>query len=182
MDKPRLEMMIAALRNYSDSVKRLVLPEGKSPDKFEFDFSTFGRLEPTCHTAACALGMAAMLPEFREQGLGYRVLLGSIHIELENCDKGSFGSAAKFFDITEDEVEELFDPLHYYNGSATAPYEIADNIEEFIRCKESGELFVTEVRRREDEEDEVMPCEHGVPEDMTCHLCDDESRARLDVE
>ena len=98
--KTRLTMLRDALNDLNVS-ERLIMPAGKSPDKFEFRFSTFGRTEPTCQTLACAIGMAAMLPEFQAMGLGYTVV-GNFFVfneRGETCDDG-YSAAASFFDLT----------------------------------------------------------------------------------
>lgn len=149
----RLRLLSAALKNYDQTVQHLVMPEGKTRDKFTFDFGTFGTLGPTCVTAACAIGMAAMLPAFQEQGLYYEVTPPSI----DDWNKGTryinigirdvlsptdgFWAAAAFFDISKHQATLLFSPSYYRNGEMTTPAEIAASIDRFIKCVEEGVPF-----------------------------------------
>lgn len=78
---------------------------------------------PTCNTTACALGWAAVIPEFKELGL-------SLRLESHGCDEAHYGvyfldktagphevymgedevAARNFFNLTADQASYLFMP------------------------------------------------------------------------
>lgn len=104
------------------------------PDRFNMDYwglAPHGDLEDLniaeCGTAACALGWACSIPEFRAAGLRLRKIGTSIRYDhfspeikirseaypaLEVAHE-AFHAGAKFFDITLEQSEWLFLPREY---------------------------------------------------------------------
>lgn len=63
-----------------------------------------------CHSAACALGSAALHPHFMAQGLQIRERTPNY----EGYD--GYRAGAAFFGLTGSESEQLFNPIAYPNG------------------------------------------------------------------
>lgn len=93
----------------------------------------------TCNTFACALGLAAIYPEFQKQGLNYTFLYGGpdamigAMIPTFEGDTG-WNAGAKFFDIAQDDSRYFFDPDCYDSVPREAEGElfVAQRIENFI--------------------------------------------------
>lgn len=135
----------------------------------------------SCNTSACALGLAALLPEFNKMGLGFETVpiyecsydpdtksylpekqrtVVRYHMEPEYNGLEGFDAGAEFFGLSASEAMYLFDPSHYpYNKRAMAEGElyVAARIDALLR----GEADVTyapqvmfyEMEEPEDDED-----------------------------
>jgi hypothetical protein len=65
-----------------------------------------------CSTTACAGGLAAMHPPFREQGLSFRVKENHIMTPTYEGVRG-YEALSRFFDLEEDLTYYIFDPDAY---------------------------------------------------------------------
>lgn len=95
--------------------------------------------QPSCGTVCCAVGYAAMLPEFKAEGF-------SLASEDDHAfptyvvDRPGFFPAyydgyravAKFFEITGEDAEMLFWDWWRYRLKKTKPSEVAARIREFV--------------------------------------------------
>lgn len=110
-----------------------------------------GQPKVDCGTTACALGLAAISGEFKEDGLTW-----TIEYALEPAYEGvrGFAAGAALFDIEVYQAHYLFDPAQYYDVPRGAQGEllVAARIDDFIatdgRSAEWKEEFA------DDEEDE----------------------------
>ena len=112
--------------------------------------STWGGKEDlSCGTTACALGWAATIPEFREEGLRLKRTHGGLaYISLprgngygdyEDTEAGSV-----FFEIDRAEAYHLFQPNdalgnHVSPGSTASAQDVAAHIRWFVDVKERAE-------------------------------------------
>lgn len=109
------------------------------------EFTSFGYKLPEniCSTAACALGLAAMMPEFEKAGLKLRVygrdrfLAGGVEYDHEGCSYQDDEAGAWFFGLTKDEAEALFLPGSYGRSSnpRITPKQVAKRIDAIIAGK-----------------------------------------------
>jgi len=105
------------------------------------------KIEMSCNTFACALGLAALDPEFQKQGLSYTFLpthrdnhqgtMMPIYAGQTGWDGG-----ALFFDISTADARYFFDPECYDGTPRHAEGElfVAERIENFIEGKIDREL------------------------------------------
>lgn len=117
--RKRLERLAQLLENWSVEKKLLVAQNNKVKS---FDIHSW-----QCGTAACALGSAAMLPEFNKSGL---------KIEGAPTFKGhdEYRAGEKFFGITYDQSLFLFNPLCYESLHPT-PKTVAKRVREILEGK-----------------------------------------------
>lgn len=95
--------------------------------------------DPPCGTVACALGHAALMPEFNAEGLHYSRKQQSIMYK----DDTSFVAAAKFFDLSYDDACVLFSPwsgIDQDNPWRGEAHEKPDEVARHIRMIVNGEL------------------------------------------
>lgn len=134
MQRKRLEILRAALIEHAKNPGNLkfnLVSWYKVPRKYEesdpFEAVTGARLgENFCGTSACAMGLAATIPEFKRAGL---------HLEGGWCpdvcykDSGDgFEAAEKFFGLSMDDAAELFSPSGYVWSDRKNPLAVADKI------------------------------------------------------
>lgn len=71
----------------------------------------------SCHTSACAMGLAAISGAFKRAGLSYEFTYSSWHssyVLVPTFDgEGGFDAASKLFDIDWNTARHLFDPQYY---------------------------------------------------------------------
>lgn len=79
----------------------------------------------TCGTAACALGLACMDPEFKAQGL--KMILGPQYFHHQ-----SYLAGAAFFDIDYEDSKYLFRTNAYPDPYLVTPTMVADRVKELI--------------------------------------------------
>lgn len=83
-----------------------------------------------CSTASCALGSASLLPWFRRRGLvddvdNYSVKYKSFH---------DFEAGAEFFGITNEQSEDIFDPMKYFcDGEEITPSMVRKRVDKLIK-------------------------------------------------
>jgi hypothetical protein len=70
-----------------------------------------------CHTAACAVGLALVSGEFKEEGLkmGYETIDGTSGISPLYEGETSYTAVAKLFGISRDQAIQFFSPNSYYD-------------------------------------------------------------------
>lgn len=108
-------------------------------DLAHFDGAKVKPIQVSCNTFACALGLAALDPEFQKQGLSYTFLHGHRDVWVGNMIPtfdGEMGwdAGAKFFGITVDDSRYFFDPDCYASTPREAEGElfVAQRVENFI--------------------------------------------------
>lgn len=122
MNRKRLNYLAIEL------VKNALNPKGAKFDLTAW-YHTLNQKKPiSCGTTACAFGFAALLPEFKKQGLqqngGAPFIMSKTRPDptLERYTTATtvngyrvtgFGAAAVFFDISIREAQELFNPANY---------------------------------------------------------------------
>lgn len=149
MNVERLQTLANYLRNYNrvsffDRIMSLFGFLG--PKKKEFNMQLW-----TCDTAACALGVACQIPEFKSAGLvasivdeeddewdenGNRVF----HAIPEFDGDAGFSAGARFFGISHHAASYLFDPATYADhefwfdepAPPITPERVADRIDELL--------------------------------------------------
>jgi hypothetical protein len=91
------------------------------------------KAEPECGYSACAIGHAAMMPEFRSLGL-YLTYRGTMAGRLIPYFDGEheWRAVEKFFDINETQAHKLFTDDHYESANPSAK-EVAKAIRKFVR-------------------------------------------------
>lgn len=122
--RKRLERLAQLLENWSVEKKLLVAPPKGKPVT-EFDLGKW-----KCGTAACALGSAALLPEFNEAGL----ILDSTEVPAYN-EETAEDAGAEFFGLSGRQAEYLFTPWTYPRGSYTTPKTVAKRVREILEGK-----------------------------------------------
>lgn len=91
-------------------------------------------VEIKCKTASCALGTAALDPEFKKLGLELRArkygneMIADLHYD----GKEGYTAAAAFFDLPHREAKHLFSPDAYSSPLLVTPKEVVDRINEVI--------------------------------------------------
>lgn len=95
-----------------------------------FDLSNWatGKLED-CNTAACAVGWACAIPEFKEAGL-YLVIPEDADLCCcpKFCNLCGFDAVQSFFDLTRDQAE-VFDVVHYLDRDSEGL--LSQSVEDF---------------------------------------------------
>lgn len=108
---------------------RGILTDFQPPRDFRFDMGFF-YLKHQCETVGCALGYAAMDPEFNRQGL--KVVLDCAdrsNIQFENYL--GFKAGREFFGLSDSQTTYLFSSFTYPTSAAT-PHDVADRITELL--------------------------------------------------
>lgn len=115
MNRERLKILVEVLDRVEAEggkfdMDRWVEPVGRQPDGTP--------APPSCNTAACAMGWAAVEPRFNAMGLKLRVMrsyLSPNSTWYEPTFNGLNGmeAACEFFDLTLDDTAYLFDPTAY---------------------------------------------------------------------
>lgn len=132
--RERLQHLITILENV-----------GKTNPNIAFDMRSWIQtdkhktLEPSCFTAACAFGHAALDPKFIAEGLHPELLSYSdgyteIEIIFVGRDKKrseSYRAASKFFDISFNDALYLFCPS-MYGPRPTTPENVIERIQEIL--------------------------------------------------
>ncbi|KGM36166.1 hypothetical protein [Inquilinus limosus] len=130
MNKPRLLRLVQLLR--------APLPDELSGFSMSFfrtnvDLNDFGadnavwRPGFNCGTVCCALGLAALDPEFQTAGL--HLSGGNVYFENSN----SYDAGAEFFEIPIDHAERIFYPDDdLYGPRPHRPETVADVIERYV--------------------------------------------------
>lgn len=136
MNKKRLTILRDAL-----------IEHAKNPGNLKFDLSTWASLpvkystsDPTdavckarlgenfCGTSACAMGLAASLPEFNRAGLRLYQCVYSAGISYQNQTMDGFDAGSMFFDIGSNDAYEIFGPLKYLRKDRKNPLAVAEKI------------------------------------------------------
>ena len=130
MNRHLMEVLEKTLREYHK--KPIILDDGED---VKFDMNTWH-----CGPAACAAGIACMLPEFQEEGL-----------RVDTSDVINFPVFGKFkdyeamqhvLDITYEQSEWLFDPNKYIGFIKIRPIHVADGIRALLDLDESDKLSI----------------------------------------
>ena len=87
--------------------------------------------DPTCNTAACAVGWACSLPEFKAEGLGFKGGPYQSHGELGNTY--GWPAVREFFFLDSEQANYLFDFSSYERNNAT---DVADRIDKFVKQRQ----------------------------------------------
>lgn len=98
-------------------------------DPARFSLSWWVIRQPHCGTVCCAVGHAAMLPEFRAQGLNFG---GFCSLEPTYDGLTSWSAVQAFFEITAAEANRLFSLYEYPDGARTPPRMVAARIRELV--------------------------------------------------
>lgn len=138
MNKERLKILRDAL-----------IEHAKNPGNLKFDLNNWATVkaayigenfvdvvrrarlgENFCGTTACAMGVAASLPEFNLKGLGLRGSgsCAGVMFEVNGRDYFGFDAAEKFFGLNFDDADELFSPEKYVGRERKNPLAVADKI------------------------------------------------------
>ena len=107
---------------------RAVPPERFNMDTWVEKSTDNGKV--ACGYAACAMGWACMIPEFRKDGLK---LYG---VEPEYNNETGFEVAMEFFDISYENAEYLFSPETYDDNVETK--EVIQRIDDIINEQNVG--------------------------------------------
>jgi hypothetical protein len=103
------------------------------PRGVQFNIAVW-RDERGCGTAACAVGVAMGMREFRALGLKSQDAGGTGKVPIYAGYEG-IDAAAMFFGLTEASAERLFVPECYRNGPATQAREVADRIDKLLASR-----------------------------------------------
>lgn len=99
---------------------------------------SIGKLKQwSCGTSACALGSAMYHPWFIEQGLvpSRDGRTPNLIVGCRRSPLGGFAVASKFFGITDEQSEWLFDPEKYDDdGPNITPAQVAKRVRTLIAC------------------------------------------------
>lgn len=136
MNKKRLTILRDALIEYA-----------KNPGNLKFDLSWWitipGKHERSdtlevlrgaragknyCGTAACAVGLAASLPEFNKEGLRPGGIGEACVVLAGVTNESSLDAAIVFFDLSRSDAGELFCPGSYDDRDITNPIAVAEKI------------------------------------------------------
>ncbi len=91
-----------------------------------------GEMNLSCGTTACAMGHAALIPEFQALGLSLkRVSRNGGTVTYDGMTQ--FSAVACFLDISIREADYLFNPEDYLNDARTTRMEVIDRIDYFLQ-------------------------------------------------
>jgi hypothetical protein len=110
-----------------DNAKAKLAPEAINTIKLR------KKAEPECGYSACAIGHAAMMPEFRSLGLYMTysgVTVGRLVPYFDGCRE--WNAVEKFFDISIEQAIKLFTDDHYNSRDPSAK-DVAKAIRKFVR-------------------------------------------------
>lgn len=103
-----------------------------------FDMNYWGRDEEPCGTTCCALGTAALDPEFVQQGLvgTWHGPKGNKSLEVLFGDEEGTDAGAKFFGISDEKATYLFMPSAYatycYGENRVKPDDVVRHIDNLL--------------------------------------------------
>lgn len=129
------------------SLEKLANTKGKP--KVRFDLNLWGKQRPDrrgktptklgCATAACAVGHAMLMPEFRKQGLSANIICNGYMVPVfKNTE--DFQAVEKFFDIEDEVAHSLFLPESYLiTRGKKAEQAVAARIRAFVAGKDDWE-------------------------------------------
>lgn len=83
-----------------------------------------------CSTVGCAIGHAANIPEFQEEGF-YLAIKGTAMIPTYRGER-DWAAVCEFFQINQDEADFLFKSRSYEDLNDTHPLTVAARIREFV--------------------------------------------------
>lgn len=104
----------------------------RKPKSRSFNLDKWFEKTP-CGTAACAVGSACFIPEFKRLGLRLRQV-GSAWYPVFKGDAG-YTAAARFFGISWGAAETFFCPDSYKPDEQGNPLAVATRIREFVAAK-----------------------------------------------
>jgi hypothetical protein len=161
----RLLKLAEVLENFSKERKKLSVPVEY------FDLDSFGYIplaaarnkkvkELKCGSSACALGTAALHPWFISKGLRWVSAYSAIDdgldnevtpIDVEFQGYSNFDAAQKFFGITKNQAEYLFDPGNYPRSHKSPRY-VASRIRSLVKKIEKYGIATTRKTALDDDE------------------------------
>jgi hypothetical protein len=122
-------------RYRDEALKRAASKATRIPNTPAFVTDDLGALPVKCQAAGCALGWAATIPEFRQDGLRLKLNEGMGADVMYMGDRNEIG-AAHFFSIPYDVSESFFSPSCYVGVFVTSditPTMVAQKIRAYIQ-------------------------------------------------
>lgn len=146
MNKEKLLKLAALLRADADKPDGIKFDLGfwgitYDPDDDEVEANLDTSKVLTCHTTACAIGLAAISGAFNEDGLGFFINKGDIEFTLHGTKIDGIDAAIKVFDLTYDQASYLFvdDAWLDQTQEASGERQVAERIKRFV--KENGIIY-----------------------------------------
>lgn len=114
-----------------------------------------GMQDLSCGTTACAMGHAASIPSFQEQGLRLERFHDRFNEKLGRITfngKVDFDAAGAFMDLNSEETEWVFDPARYRNENETTRMEVVERLTSLLESPEETHYGVEDYSSSDDEE------------------------------